>query len=267
MLCNLHTHTSFCDGANTPEEIVASAIEKGFSSLGFSGHGYTGFDLRYCIQDIEGYNTEIRRLKENYKKDIQIYIGIEEDMWELVKREDYDYIIGSAHYIKKEGNYYSVDSGVDYVKRCLAAFDNNPVAAAESYYQNFCSYLLKRKPEIAGHFDLVTKFDETEEGSFYLGNEDYMKLSEKYLLEAVKCGSIFEINSGAMARGYRSTPYPYENLLYILKKTDTRIIVSSDSHSCDTLDFKFDEMKAYLKDIGFKHTYVLYDNEFVKTDI
>ena len=63
MLANYHTHTSFCDGKNTPEEIVLYAIEKGFTSIGFSGHGYTPFDLRYCMKDTEGYIKEISRLK------------------------------------------------------------------------------------------------------------------------------------------------------------------------------------------------------------
>ena len=56
---NFHTHTTFCDGKNTAEEVVLSAIEKGFSAIGFSGHGYTPFDLRYCMQDMEGYIKEI----------------------------------------------------------------------------------------------------------------------------------------------------------------------------------------------------------------
>ncbi len=38
MLANYHTHTTYCDGKNTPEEIVLCAIEKGFTSIGFSGH-------------------------------------------------------------------------------------------------------------------------------------------------------------------------------------------------------------------------------------
>ena len=33
-LQNLHTHTSFCDGAHFPEEIILTALEKGFSSIG-----------------------------------------------------------------------------------------------------------------------------------------------------------------------------------------------------------------------------------------
>ena len=46
---DLHTHTSFCDGKNSPEEMVRSAVEKGFDVLGFSGHSYTPFDETYCM--------------------------------------------------------------------------------------------------------------------------------------------------------------------------------------------------------------------------
>ena len=79
MLSNFHTHTLLCDGKSTPEEVVLSAIEKGFSSLGFSSHAPTDFDKSYCLKDVEEYLSTIRTLKEKYQKDIQIYVGIEED--------------------------------------------------------------------------------------------------------------------------------------------------------------------------------------------
>lgn len=90
MLANYHTHTSFCDGANTPEEIVLYAIDKGFSSLGFSGHGYTPFDLRYCMQDTQGYIEEVTRLKAKYGNKIDIYCEVEEDAFSYVNRENFD---------------------------------------------------------------------------------------------------------------------------------------------------------------------------------
>ena len=40
MLQNLHTHSTFCDGIHTPEQMVQFALQKGFTSLGFSGHSY-----------------------------------------------------------------------------------------------------------------------------------------------------------------------------------------------------------------------------------
>ena len=68
MLANFHTHSTFCDGNNTPEEVVRAAIELGFSAIGFTSHGTTPFDLRYCMTDTEGYIAEIRRLKKEYRE-------------------------------------------------------------------------------------------------------------------------------------------------------------------------------------------------------
>ena len=68
---DLHVHTTYSDGKNTPEEVVRYAIDKGFDVIGFSGHGYTPFDLRYCINDMSGYIAEIKRIKEKYKNKSQ----------------------------------------------------------------------------------------------------------------------------------------------------------------------------------------------------
>ena len=113
MITNYHTHTNLCDGKNTAEEMVISAINKGFSAIGFSGHGYTAHDLSYCVKDIDGYIKEINRLKEKYKDKIQIYCGIEEDASSYVQREKFEYIIGRSHYFNINGKYYPCDRRYD----------------------------------------------------------------------------------------------------------------------------------------------------------
>ena len=82
--------------------------------------------------------------------------------------------------------------------------------------------------------------------------------------EALKSGSLFELNTGAIARGYRKTPYPYENLLHIIRKEGGGLILSSDSHEVKTLDFQFDESRKMLKDLGFSYVYTFSGGEFVK---
>ena len=49
---NLHTHSTFCDGAGTPEQMVVVAIEKGFAALGFSSHS----DM---VADLGAYKSEV----------------------------------------------------------------------------------------------------------------------------------------------------------------------------------------------------------------
>lgn len=263
MLTNLHTHTQFCDAKNTAEEMVLSAIEKGFSSLGFSGHGYTDFDLSYCMKDIPGYRAEVLRLREKYKNKIEIYLGVEEDAGCLQNRSDFDYIIGSSHYVTRGGVYLHADVSPEGLEAAIALFDGDAIAMAESYYSNFVSYIKKRKPDIIGHFDLLTKFEEKATNRF-LSSCEYHRVAEKYLSEALRAGCIFEVNTGAIGRGWRTTPYPYENLLRIIKAEGGRITLTSDCHRAEHLDCYFEESRKRLREVGFEYLYTLSHGEWVK---
>lgn len=260
MLANFHTHTTFSDGKNTPEEVVRYAIDKGFVSLGFSDHGYTPYDERYCMKDTAGYLAEIRRLKAKYADKIQIYLGVEEDSHHLLAREEFDYIVGSCHYFYAGGKYYPIDSNYEYFIKALAQAENE-LAFAEAYYRHFCGYIQARKPDLIGHFDLITKFDEREKDRF-LHNEKYWALAEKYLIEALKSGCIFEVNTGLMTRGFRSSVCPHERLLAIIKKQGGKIALSADSHAIETLDGCFAETGKLLRGLGFTERYILKDGKW-----
>lgn len=265
MLTNYHTHTVFSDGENSPEEVVLSAIDKGLSAIGFSEHGNTPYDLRYCMRDTLGYITEINALKRKYAGLIQIYLGIEEDCFAPVDESAFDYSIGSCHYIRVNGKYYSFDFSYDSFQKVLSLFES-PIQLAERYYEDFCNYIQKRNPDVIGHFDLITKYEE-KENSIFFSDEKYWDLAEKALLKALRSGSFFEINTGAITRGYRTAPYPHERLLYIIKKEGGKFVLSSDAHQKDTLTAYFDEAKALLKDVGIKETYHLYDGTWKKENI
>ena len=261
MLSNLHTHTTLCDGANSAEEMLLSAIEKGFDSLGFSGHGYTDFDLSYCMRDMDGYIAEIRGLSQKYKDKIRVYVGVEEDARCPIDRTRFDYLIGSCHYSVKDGVYYSIDSSPEHFAKCLDAWGGDGAALAEEYYGSFCDYILKRRPDIIGHFDLLTKYREIGVGKFFASAE-YQRIAKKYIKVALGANCIFEVNTGAMARGYRTSPYPDIELLRVIKNEGGRVTLSSDSHNIDTLDFAFDEARALLRDVGFRELWVMSDGVF-----
>ena len=267
MLTNFHTHTTFCDGKGTPEEVVKAAIAEGFDAIGFSGHGYTEYDLRYCMKDIIGYIKEILRLKEAYRSKIEIYLGIEEDSRHINNRADFDYIIGSCHYaVSRDGQVSPIDSNYDYFNKSLSFFGGDELLLAEQYYSHFTSYINKRKPDIIGHFDLITKFDEKEKIRF-LENEDYWKIAEKYTKEAMKSGSFFEVNTGLITRGFRTAPCPHERLLRIIYQGGGGVVLSSDSHAPDTLSAHFELAKSILRDIGFTYTYTLKNGSWIKNYI
>lgn len=264
MLTNFHTHSTFCDGSDTPEQMVQAAIEKGFSALGFSGHGYLDFDQSYCMTDTKAYMAEINRLKEAYKDKIQIYLGIEEDMlYTVANREEFDYIIGSLHYVFVNGTPYALDISNDKFLAALNEFGGDILALAENYYSQFCYYIKQRKPDIIGHFDVLTKYDEKFDYGFAT-NQKYIKLAKKYIKKAARAGSFFEVNTGAIARGWRTMPYPAEELLFEIKKQCGRVVLNSDCHKKENLDCHFTEAKKWLKDIGFDGIYYLNHGEWQK---
>ena len=95
---NLHTHSSYCDGKDSPEELVLYAINAGFPSIGFSGHispkDYTVFGY---TADLKGYIQEIQRLQLKYGDKIRIYLGAEKDAYSSVESSAFQYVIGSVH--------------------------------------------------------------------------------------------------------------------------------------------------------------------------
>ena len=70
---DFHMHTRFCDGKNTAEEMILSAIDKGLTIVGLSGHGYTAFDGHYCMtqENTMKYRDEVNALKEKYRGKIR----------------------------------------------------------------------------------------------------------------------------------------------------------------------------------------------------
>lgn len=81
---NMHTHTTRCQHAKGADrEYVEKAIEAGYDVLGFSDHapylmedGYVS-PIRMGMHQLEDYVTSIHSLKAEYKKDIEIYCGLE----------------------------------------------------------------------------------------------------------------------------------------------------------------------------------------------
>lgn len=240
---NFHTHTTFCDGKNTPEELVQKAIEKGFSALGFSGHAYTSFDSRYCmtLDKTKKYRDEIYRLQHIYSDRIKIYCGLEFDYFSDPITEKYDFLIGSVHYVEKSGKLYTIDGKKEYFLTALNAFNNNIYELIKEYYKLVGDLFNKTNADIIGHFDLITKFNE---GESYFSTSDPRYLTAAYnaVDELLKTGCTFEINTGAMARGIKNVPYPSENIMQRIKNGGGKFILSSDCHDANNLDYGFDDI-------------------------
>lgn len=100
----------------------------------------------------------------------------------------------------------------------------------------------KTGADIIGHFDLVSKFNEG--GRFFDENNDrYKECAYRAIEDLVQYGVPFEINTGAVSRGYRKTPYPGEDLIRKIASLGGKFILSSDAHSAENLCFGFGDIR------------------------
>lgn len=244
MMQDLHTHTVFSDGKSTPEEMVKAAVEKGLTVIGISDHSYTFFDESYCIprEKIGLYRETVSKLREKYAGKIDVKCGIEQDYYSEESTQGYDYVIGSIHYLRAGEKYIPVDESADvFLNAVRQYFGGDIYALAEEYYRTAADVARKTGCDIIGHFDLVTKYTER---SVVLdeNNPRYIAAWQKAVDTLIPYGKPFEINTGAISRGYRTTPYPSKAIRDYIRAKGGKFILSSDSHRTDTLCFGFEAL-------------------------
>lgn len=248
-----HMHTVYCDGNDTPVEMIEAAIEKKMDAIGFSGHSYVDFDREWCMspEGTKEYVREIRKRKEEYKGRIQVLLGLEQDYYSDIDRADFDYIIGSVHYIRKDGNYLTVDLGKDAVLKDVQTYYHGDIYAyLEDYFRLAGDVVRRTKCDIVGHFDLVMKFNQ-DNTMFDKEHPRYVKAYREAVDRILESDVLFEINMGAMIRGYRNAPYPDLKIMEYIRDGKGRFIFNSDSHQKDSLMYGFSEWKGYLREKGF----------------
>lgn len=265
---NLHTHTTFSDGKNTPEEMIRGAIRAGCASLGFSEHSPLppGLDLDGWTMpagNVEAYRKEILRLREVYRGEISIFLGMEQDADSPAPAEDYDYLIGSVHGLWLDGSLRPVDASPAEFDRGVRAW-GDPYALVRDYYRRSAETMTGC--QIAGHFDLVTIYNE---GGRWFDESDrrYREPALEALEAVLERDIIFEINTGGMSRGYRSNPYPAPFLLDAIRRKGGRVCITSDTHSDRTIVHAFPQAAALAEACGFREVWVLDEGGFRSVDV
>ena len=264
---NLHVHTTYVDGKNDPRDIVLEAIKRGFDSIGFSEHSYMPFSNypnQLTLEKMTRYVSEVRALKNEFKGQIDVFCGLEFEMYSSVPTDGLDYLIGSVHYLDFDGRILGFDRSLqqtaDYVND---NFGGDGMAFARKYFETVADLPEKRKFDIIGHFDLITKNND-KGGFFDTSSKAYLDLGYE-AIHALK-GKIpfFEVNTGAISRGYKNSPYPQMEFLKEFKRLGFGVLISSDCHDQSYLDCFYDEAKEMIASAGFRSRWVLTDNGFTE---
>ncbi len=252
---NFHTHTSLCDGRDSAAALAEEAIRQGMRALGFTAHSPMPFPTDWTLKSeaVDAYLRETARLKEACADTLLILCGIEQDMLSGAYDRRFSYAIGSLHYLKKGERLLPIDESAEVFSAILReVYDGDYMALCRDFYRQSESLLEETEGDIIGHLDIVTKF----EGALGLQKSPaYYEYAARAIEALLPYRKPFEINTGAMARGYKREPYPDPTLLALIKNGGGRIIFSSDCHKKEQLRFGFSEALSLAKAAGFtSHT-------------
>ena len=226
MKSNFHIHTYRCNHAGgTDREYVEAAIRNGLSVMGFADHSPYWFPNGYYSthrmrpDELENYVKSVLSLKEEYKNDIQIYLGFEAEYYplyfdELLKNLDqypYDYLILGQHFIKNEiGKIYMMDPCSDY-------------ETLSKYVDECIAGMITGKFFYLAHPDLIN----------FKGSDIVYKSEMRRLCEAAKRLDVpIELNLLGL-RDKRD--YPRMDFWQIAGEVGNEVLFGCDSHTPDSV--------------------------------
>ena len=248
---NFHTHTTWCDGRDSPETVVRAAIEKGLDTVGFSSHVSFPEDSPTVLDPAKGleYAMDIRCLQCKYADLIRIYLGVEADYIPGVTTPEksryvnlnLDYMIGSVHYVVTEdGGRVPVDHSPHELAEGVARhFGGSAEKFVRCYFQQQRNMVSRFDFDVVGHLDLVRKFNQRH--PYFDETADWYREELSETADAVAAsGKIVEVNTGAIARGWLDDAYPSIFFRQLLRMRGVKFILSSDAHAAETIDFAFE---------------------------
>ena len=267
ILCDLHVHTDRDHGHSSAAEMAAAASRAGLQTLGLVGHAATVFPCHYAMteENEAAFLAETEALRRQYAGRLAIFRGIELDYFSPLTDKPYDYRIGSVHYVDCGGEILSVDSDLnDLIAGAKRHFGGDWQTLCRRYYETVAGLGAKFAPHIVGHIDLVTKFNE---GDCLFSTEDrrYRHAAMEAVDVLLAADPPFEINTGAISRRCRTTPYPAPFLLRHIRQRGGRILLSSDAHHHHHLCFGFDTAAQLALSCGFDAVWTLTPDGFRET--
>jgi histidinol-phosphatase (PHP family) len=264
-LQDLHTHSLYDDGKNTLADMVRAAKAKGLSAIGLSGHSPLPYESGWGIDQkrFPAYLAEAFSLRAENRGDFRVYAGLEWDVTSPEPPEGLDYVIGSVHHLPACGERFTVDDSKAVLDDALQTYFGGDARAMErAWYAQYGKIAESPRVDVVGHFDLITKYDEPRE-IFSM----FPACAEAAMESLVKAGKIFEINTGAITRGCRKTPYPSEPMLRRLRELDGKITLNSDAHSVSGLAFAYGPALALAQRCGFTELWQFDGREFAPVKI
>lgn len=260
-----HVHTSFCPHgtSDTLKQYIENALLLNYREISFTEHAPLpeGFedpvptkDSAMSINQLENYLISLKELKEEYKKDITIHIGLEVDYIEGYEKEITRFLnnygdhltdsILSVHFLKATDKYICLDYGLDAFQQLVTS-----LGSTEKVYNKYMETVKKSirsdlgafKPTRMGHISLVRKF-QTE-----FASPPFFEKQLKEVLEQIKKARYsLDVNSAGLRKPYCKEPYPPLSIIKEAKELEIPLIYGSDAHKSEDLGKGLDLVHPYI---------------------
>ncbi|OWR28549.1 histidinol-phosphatase [Saccharibacillus sp. O23] len=255
MLIDYHTHHERCGHAvGKLEQYVRRGIELGLDQLGLSDHmplihvdpaAYYP-EMAMPMDELPRYVEEVLALKEKYKGQIQIKLGLEGDyiegyedkIEEIVNAYPWDYVIGSVHFL---GEWDITDF------RQTAGWEGrNPLDVYRAYYDAIGRASGTGFYDIVGHFDVIKRF------GFAPAPEEAAEkeaMEEAALRKIAASGIAMELNASGLTKPCAEM-FPSETLLRRALTLGVPLTLGSDAHDPAKLSENLDVARSQLVSLG-----------------
>ena len=245
-----HMHTPLCRHAEgEPTEYAAQAVKLGLTEIGFTEHApmpEDDFDnWRMLESEMDIYHEKLDQAEKD-NPEINILRSLEVDYlpdyteWikSLDKRYEWDYLIGSVHYL---GDKWSFDHP-DY----RDSWNGKDLSSVWSqYYIRLIESVKIGVFNIIGHCDLIKVFGHRPDC-------DLAPLWMPFLEEVKKQDIAIEINTGGIKKPCGEM-YPEPALLEMAANMGIGLTFGSDAHKPERVGENFAEAVALAKRSGFSH--------------
>ncbi len=260
-ICDYHMHTPLCGHAvGEPREYAERAIAVGLQEIGFSDHApllsHDDPKITMNMKQLPGYLEMIEAVRERFAGKLRIKIaleadylpGYEEKTRAMLESYEYDYIIGSVHYIRR----WAFDNPEE--------MDRWNESDVNKVYHTYFDLLRKSARSklfnIMGHVDLVKKFG-------HRATDDMTGEVEETAKVFKECGVAVEINTAGLRKPVKEM-YPAPWMLKIYCKAGVPLTFGSDAHDPKDVGRDFDKAVNLAKSAGYSEYLILQQRKIEK---
>jgi histidinol-phosphatase (PHP family) len=248
MRTDYHLHTPLCGHATgAPRDYVLAAQKAGLVEIGFSDHNPMPAqfdDWRMAPGQLPEYVALVDEARREFPQfpirlglECDFIPGYEDHIRALAKQADWDYLIGSVHYVTPE---WDIDN-----PRHLKRWQEQPVDDIwRAYFAAYTRMIQSCLFDFLAHPDLVKKFGHRPAG-------DLSRFYKDALDAASEAGAVIEVSTAGLRKDAKEI-YPSREFLEGAWQRHIPIVINSDAHAPGEVAYEFDRAYKLASDVGYR---------------